>query len=399
MTMKRSAGVVLVVLGCTAIAFSGSVAGPAGGPDIPATETITWDTERELVKRFENADDRVALAHRVMNSSLDPTLPLDDQERHDGLNIAAETFKHEGMFATAAVCFDRCLGLDISDSAHLWAIINKAEALYIGRQHQSAADAYLAAYNFADSIGSGRGVLISLMLVDAARRAGDLDLCYQIVDEIQSDPRQPSDQKADALYIASKAAYEHDDHGAAEAYLTTLLDTYPDYRVEDGHRIRLEMRLLEVQGHSIEDMDPQALIRAAEIMRDPTYQGLGNWCWAVDEIAKYLQHVDRLHDANKLRLWASQRVADRIASMPANSPDIPSLRKGQAIMLDKAADEYRSNNLPGHAETVYQMVADNFPDVRYFPDRANDVLQRLSTDGYPPVPITIPDELPPPAMP
>jgi len=400
--MKVTCTLVCALILCTPCAAIAQTQGPP--VTRPSVHTPTWQTQKQLIQLFQNAAGRVALARDVMNACLDPQTPLDDQQRYDGLTIAGHTLWGDGEHADAVACFDACLQLDVDELSVFDAARMKGQSLFFLGDHAGARDAYMLAYTVSKGIvASGidhQGYhLVGLMLITSAQLSGDHALMHMIIDEMMNDPTTSADMMATALDKGGFAAYESGDHQRANAYFTTLLSAYPDYGTDGiGHRIRIRIALLDTQGHSLENLDDTAVNEASAIIRDPLYQGTPNWAWMVSSVARYLESKEHWKSANKLRLWAVERIRDKEAAHDPSDPgavQVSDLRFDQALLLRDAANTFREHRYFGHAQTAMQRIADELPDVPYMAAEANRELERLRTDGFPPAPLDIPQSLPP----
>lgn len=344
----------------------------------PKPETPAWETERDLIVLFESSDDRVALALLVMNASLNANNTLIPQHRYDGLRIAGHTLYREGEYAHSATCFNGVIALDISDDATADAARMKAQSLVSIRQFDQAVDAYQLCDMLSRQIETVNGFHdlyrhTIMPYLQAAESAQNYDIAVSLIDEILQHHQKYQTTDADdvrtyALETGARMARKLGLNNQAANYLTTLLQDFPDYGLSfPGPRAKLQMDLVEAQGFSFEDKDPEAIEAAMNIVKDERFYGMPIWSYYVDLSARLLDENDAIQDANKLRLWAVDQLDMKHGSLPAGDPNTlllqTAIRRSQADLLYRTANMYQKTRQTQQAVMLYQRIVDDFSDV------------------------------------
>ena len=335
----------------------------------PKPATPIWETQRDLIVMFDNSDDRVALALQIKAISLDISNGLTTQQRFDGLSIAGHTLWSAAKYEDAAACFGGVMGLDVSDDAIADAARMKGQCHFFNGQYQQATDAYLECYNLSNQIEANEGYnslshLVIVMLIDSARKAENFALSMQITDDALADTNLRESARTQALRKGALAALAAGNNPKAQIYLTTLLDEYPDFGLDDiGSRVNVEMDLIKANGYSIEDKDPEAVDALAALVQDPRYIGLSCWTSPVEQLAKLLGKIDKTEEANAMRLWAVDRISEKINTRDPDDPNTAFFNKGsrkdQLVLLQSAAHAYRKQRMyQEQAEVLDQMISD-----------------------------------------
>ncbi len=343
----------------------------------PKPETPAWETERDLIVLFEDSDDRVALARLVMSSSLDITHPLTPQQRYDGLSIAGHTLFREGEIQDVIECFSGVIALNISDDASADAARMKAQSYFLLGDYAQAVNAYQLADSISRQIEADTGFhdlyrLIITQYLTAAQMDDNFDLVYSLVDEILNNYTKYESNggniRAQVLEIGARSARKEGNNGKAATYLTTLLRDFPDYGVAfPGPRAKLQMDLIEAQGFSFENKDPEAVEAAMNIVMDDRYYGMPIWSYYVDISARLLDENDDIRDANQLRLWAIEQLDLKLGSLPQNDLNTTmyqtAIRQSQSDLIYRTANMYEKTRQNQKATDLYQRIINDFADV------------------------------------
>jgi len=331
MTIKILSSLVLATL-VISPASAQTEASPAEIRDMgtPKPATPTWENERDLIVLLENAQDRVALAQQVMAISLTINNTLSPQQRFDGLTIAGHTFWTEAMFDSAISCFDGAIALNIDDLRTADSARMKAQSLNGLARYSEAVDAYQLCYAVSHDILS-RGEftnmigLIMVPYIGTAHAAGDTTLALELVDEVLQNYTtygNGNEIRSMALDEGARTALDANLNQQAELYLTTLLNDYPDFGTEfPGLRVNLEMNLIKAQGFTLENQDSVAIAGVMDIIKDDRFFGMPIWAWHISQLTNILDKNDSIPHANKLRLWAVDKLDEKASSLSAGDPN------------------------------------------------------------------------------
>jgi len=356
----------------------------------PKPVTPVWETERDLIVLFENSSDRIALALAIMNISLDINTSLTNQQRFDGLHIAGHTLYREGEPEYSMTCFNGIIALNISDDSVADAARTKAQALVLLGRDDEAMDAYQLCDMLSRQIEVQEGYhdlyrLTILNYLQAAEQSGDHATVFSLVDEILLNPQEYQQDEVDsrifALEAGARIAKRAGINDQAAAYLTTLLDLFPDYGTAfPGPRVKIQMDLVEAQGFSLANKDPEAVEAAMEIAMDEQYFGMPIWSYYVDTSARILDENDDVQRANKFRLWAVDQLESKLNGLPSGGLNTPAfqraIRQSQSDLLYRTANMYQKTKQNQLASDMYQRIINDYADVT--PEYAQYSSRRLT---------------------
>jgi len=356
----------------------------------PKPATPTWQNQRDLIVLMDNAQDRVALAHQIMSLSLDTNTNLTTQQRYDGLSIAGHTLWSEGLPEDSLTCFNGAIALNIDDARTADSARMKAQSLLPLNRFTEAVDAYQLCYTISKNM-LNRGEftdmipLIMIPYIETAHAAGNTTLALQLVDEVLQDYSTYGDDgneiRAITLDDGARTALDAGMNLRAKNNLTTLLNDFPDYGTEfPGDRINLEMDLLKADGHTLENSDPQAVQRAMELINDQRFFGMPVWAGKISQLTDILDQNQSTDHANKLRLWAVDRLDEKASSLPASDPRAlvyqMSIQRAQLTILDRLSDMLTAPIDAATRIAILQRIIDEF--TAFDPRTAQKAQQKLN---------------------
>ncbi len=378
--------------------------------------TIVWDDPIALIRLQRGAPDEATFARVIEARALDPSAPLTDDARYEGLmNVQAIAWNQQD-FEHAARLADAALALDVSLDKRMHA------AEWSGRSWQSAQDyprgfeSFKLAFELSEALfeqrlkdplwtGNDPEAFVSGMrshmamlggfAIGLAHMAGEHESGFELAERISSEETYPEDRRAHALYESGQQALRLGMSDRATDFFRSLLSTFPDWGTGPiGERASAGMQLLQAMGVSAKGNDRRAIAMVKAIIDDDRLQGSASWFWAVGEAADALASRGRWRDGVALHLWAIEKGRERIEQLDVSdrvSGMDSVLARSLGRQYESIAQLLERRHKDGMALRAWEMYIEHSDSpFEHELNRARSAVERLKQRGISPEPLPEP---------
>lgn len=336
--------------------------------DQKVVEAITpvWENERDILVMLGSAEDRIGLAHAVVNVSLSAA-GLSDRQRYDGLRVAGSSLFHDKRFADAAAALARAADYTAASREKAEVTAASAEAMALmGPGH--AAEALAAFVVAADTYLSCDPEDLRPAAVGAAfRRVVNMALeqdehskALTYANHAVAMAEQAVLGVPDLGYFRYSAAFAADlsgDHTQAVHLYDKFIAAHPGYLNAQpilGIMVHAGVRRQLADGSSWESPDEALITKMMEILRNPDFTLMPARTNYIEKLAASWDKQHATEAAAALRSELAKLTYPALAELDPNDAGEAMLgrqlwRELAVSQLNGAHSLYRVRNNPDDA--------------------------------------------------
>jgi len=356
---KNTRLAVIAAFCCSTNAFA-----QLSGPDLrdkilPHPSEFEWTHERELIVLLDNAADRIQVANLIQDACILNT-SLSDGQRIDGYEISGHSLYSDNALTDARVSFSNLLAVPgITNAENSDALRMLGQIDFLSKNYANSESFYSQAFDIeVAELQAGnphRLVFIAPMYSYVTELQGDeqgaLNILTSALAHINSSVESvPPYNMAKMLNQASKLALRTGDNQLSLTLVNSIEQDYPEFLQQDPKLsipVQIELRKLNLNGHSIENLDEVSALKAMEILENPDYAEMPLRYSIGESLADQLEKQRKLGGIPAASHLRGMLIADANNALPLITDPVHSdliLRAKARTVLSEARMQINQNN-------------------------------------------------------